>query len=81
MGSDASTSDGNLAEIERLKAEIEALRGCLLRQLPSGMMSETIILKKCVLGHKRLLAAHWVDDGCLECAIGHLKAEAHDEDY
>ena len=77
MECDTSASDRNLAEIERLKTEIEALRHQLLHALPAGMAGQAIVLRECFLGHKRLLASHWYDHGCLECAIGHLKYETY----
>ena len=67
-------------EIARLNAEIEALRAANLRQMPDGMQNCTIVLKECILGHERLLASHWLDEGCLECAIDSLKLHLKDAD-
>lgn len=68
-----------LAEIERLRAEIDELEVTLedeeashqktLNQLPEGMRKCTILFKKCPLGHGWLTATNWVQHGCPTCAI------------
>lgn len=45
----------------------------LRKQLPDGMEESTIIFKSCPVGHGRLAAENWEDNGCKQCAL----VEAH----
>jgi hypothetical protein len=44
----------------------------LRNQLPKGMEHCTILFKECEKGHGRLIAANWIDHGCLQCKINEL---------
>jgi len=51
-------------------AEIKRLNG----QLPDGMKDCTIVFEKCSVGHGRLTATNWIDNGCTHCEIERLKS-------
>lgn len=57
------------ADIDRLNAEIEALKA----QLPDGMAHCTIRFIECPKGHGRLMATNWIDPGCAYCKISLLR--------
>ena len=42
----------------------------VLSQLPEEMQDCTIRFKKCEVGHGRLTADNWIDNGCHQCRLG-----------
>ena len=42
-------------------------------QLPEQMQDCTILFKECEKGHGRLTVKNWLDDGCLQCKVEHLR--------
>lgn len=53
---------------ERRVAELEA-------QLPEGMKHCTITFHECEIGHGRLSATNWIDNGCHWCTVAALQRE------
>ena len=56
-------------EIQRLNKRVEELEG----QLPEGMKHCTIIFEECEVGHGRLTAKNWTDNGCIMCRVQQAK--------
>lgn len=61
---------GLRAITERLGAENERLKS----QFPEGMERCTIKFISCPVGHGRLTATNWIDNGCRHCEIERLAA-------
>jgi hypothetical protein len=57
------------AELKAKGDRIAELEG----QLPEGMKYCTIIFKECEVGHGRLTAKNWIDNGCTWCRIEQAK--------
>lgn len=58
-------------KVPRLKARARVLKA----RLPDGMKKCTIVFKSCPLGHGRLIAKNWIDDGCQTCALRKAESE------
>jgi hypothetical protein len=78
-------NDNKLNELEqqldrdpRLVAGGKLLRALIAaarkeNQLPAGMEHCTIRFVSCPIGHGRLTATNWVDNGCQSCELARLK--------
>lgn len=75
---DVHSADETLAIARRgyaLLKDLQSRLSSVLSQLPEEMQDCTIRFKKCEVGHGRLTADNWIDNGCHQCRLGAVTNE------